>query len=146
MVTREKALELMARPVREAVGVGKRMPCLICQKHTVRVLYKGRSECPTCAKRWDTEDKRRREAKQQAKPWKWLSWKGMTVAVYLVGEGLEQRCKASTSWHGDIATSRLINLDLWCDGYTREQVKAMKSMVLDTYRREIPVKVVKVNN
>jgi len=97
--------------------------CLICG---VRPATTDQGFCHNCQTSIDAEKRRKRQATNADK---YVTYRGVTVALRKNGEG-EYKAAFSTVNPERIPKSRLINLDVYCPGYTREQIKKLKRLCL----------------
>lgn len=96
--------------------------CLICG---VRPAVE-RGFCHNCLTSMDAE---RRHKRQARKADKYVTYRGVTVALRSNGDG-EYKASFSTLNPERIAKKRLINLDGYCPGYDRGQIKKLKRLCL----------------
>lgn len=82
--------------------------------------------CHNCQTSIDAEKRRKREARKADK---YVTYRGVTVALRENGDG-QYKAAFSTANPDRIPKSRLINLDVYCPGYTREQIKKLKKLCL----------------
>jgi len=104
----------------------KARKCLICG---VRPSSTERGFCHDCQASLDAEKRRKR---QTSKADKYVTYRGVTVALRKNGKNGEAIYKAEfiTTNPDRLPKSRLINLDNYCPGYTREQIKKLKKLCL----------------
>jgi len=95
--------------------------CLICGVRPSN----GQTYCKHCTDQIEA-DKRR---KQKPKPFRYATYNGTTVEFHPVGKGVfkAQFCDRNPD---TLPQSLLINLNKWCEGFTREQVKKLKRQIL----------------
>ena len=101
----------------------KKRKCQICG---LRPAATERGFCHNCQNSIDAEKRRKRE---KNKPFKYATYRGVTVALFKDG-GDTLKPQFVTLNPERIARSRLINLDEYCDGFTRQQVKKLKRLCL----------------
>lgn len=94
--------------------------CLICGVRPVAE----RGYCHDCLTSMAAEKRRKREARKADK---YVTYRDVTVALHGNGDG-EYKASFSTLNPERIPKSRLINLDTYCAGYTREQIKKLKRL------------------
>jgi len=97
--------------------------CLICNK---RPAVTERGFCHDCNNSIVAERRRKRE---RNKADKYVTYRGTTVALRMNGDD-EYKVAYTTLNPERIAKCRLINLDQYCKGYTRHQVKKLKRLCL----------------
>jgi len=85
----------------------------------------GQSYCKQCTSQIEA-DKRR---KVKPRVFRYATWDGTTIEFVPVGKGVfkAQYCGRNPD---TLPQSLLINLDKWCEGFTREQVKKLKRQIL----------------
>ena len=101
--------------------------CHICN---VRPATAEHGYCHNCQSQLEADRRRKRPAK----PFRYVTYRGVTVALHKQnGNGDNgDRFKAEyiTRDPEKLPKSRLINLDTYCPGFTREQVKKLKRLCL----------------
>jgi len=97
--------------------------CLICG---VRPATTELGFCHNCQASIDAEKRRKRQARKADK---YVTYRGVTIALRKNGED-KYKAAFSTLNPERIPKSRLINLDIYCPGYTREQIKKLKRLCL----------------
>jgi hypothetical protein len=85
----------------------------------------GQSYCQYCTAQIEAEKRR----KQKPQPFRYVTYQGTTIEFHSVGKGVfkAQYCGRNPD---TLPQKLLINLDKWCEGFTREQVKKLKRQVL----------------
>ena len=101
----------------------KKRKCHICD---LRPAATERGFCTNCQNIIDAEKQRKRD---KNKPLKYVTYRGVTVALFQDG-GDRLKPQFVTLNPERIPRSRLINLDEYCDGFTRQQVKKLKRLCL----------------
>ena len=98
--------------------------CLICEQRPARV----KGMCPPCH---DQVDKEARQRNARAnKPKYYLTYKGHVVGLYSEKGGtLKARYEPKIN-AGHLPKTITIDLNGYCEGYTREQIKRFKACVL----------------
>lgn len=96
--------------------------CLICG---VRPAVE-RGFCHDCQNSIEAERRRKCEARKADK---YVTYRGVTVALRRNGDGT-YKPEFITTNPDRLPKSRLINLDIYCPGYTREQIKKLKRLCL----------------
>jgi hypothetical protein len=94
--------------------------CNICNN---RPVYQG-GYCHDCLNSMAAEKRRKRKV-----PYRYISHKGVTVALYR-GKGENLKVELTNRDPMKLPQYKLINLDLYCPNYSREQVKKMKKLCL----------------
>lgn len=95
--------------------------CTICEARPAN----GGSYCQNCTSRLDAA-KRRQRVKQPAQ---FLTYRGNVVGLYPNGDGkLEAKLLRRNPDH--LPKSRTLDLNTYLDGFSRDQVKRLKSCVL----------------
>ena len=98
------------------------MKCVICERCPA---HDGNGYCVNCAAR--IEAMRKRNNGQQA--FRYLTYRGIVVGLFPNGgEKLVARLLARKP--EGLPKGKTINLDNWCEGYTRDQIKRFKAAVL----------------
>lgn len=97
--------------------------CHICG---VRPASTDQGFCHDCQASIEAERRRKRQARKADK---YVTYRGVTVALRKNGEG-EYKAEFITRDPEKLPKSRLINLDIYCPGYTREQIKKLKRLCL----------------
>lgn len=101
----------------------KARKCHICG---VRPATTDQGFCHNCQSSIDAERRRKREARKSDK---YVTYRGVTVALRSNGDG-KYKASFSTLNPERIAKNRLINLDVYCPGYDRGQIKKLKKLCL----------------
>jgi len=71
-----------------------------------------------------------RRCKRADTPYRYVTYRGVTVALYQDGDTyIPRRINRDPD---KLPKRRLINLDIYCPGYTREQVKKLKRLCLSS--------------
>ena len=70
-----------------------------------------------------------RAESQNAQPVKYLTYRGYVVGLYPVGKGI-LKPRAETRNADKLPKAKTINLNEWCEGFTREKIKEFKACVL----------------
>lgn len=98
--------------------------CIICERRPAREGLKGR--CAVCNDRIlkDIRSRKRPE------PVKYLVYRGNVVGLFHKNGGDTLRAELLKRSEKYLPKSRTINLDRYCEGFTREQIKKFKSCVL----------------
>lgn len=96
--------------------------CIICDK---RPAANGRGWCANCTAQIEAERKRRRPVKAT----KYLHYRGNVVGLFPNGNGTLVARLLQSSFER-LPKGKTLNLDKYCEGYTREQVKRFKATVL----------------
>ena len=121
-LTREEAIAMTSVPRRaEYEYHGK---CLICEHRPARNGY----ACPICNQQIEKETRRREMAKADDKPLLYATWRGMSVGFVMQGSITATTFKAIRV--NKVPSRGTINLDGYCQGYTRGQVRKMKSAII----------------
>jgi len=97
--------------------------CLICGR---RPAVSERGFCHNCLSSIDAEKRRKRQANKADK---YVTYHGVTVALFKNGNDT-YRPVFDTRDPERLPKSRMINLDRYCAGFTREQVKKLKKLCL----------------
>ena len=99
----------------------RRRKCLICGVRPVN----GGSYCSQCTSKIEAEKRH----KAKPKPFRYATYKGTTIEFHANGKGtfVPQLCGRNPE---KLPHKLLINLNEWCEGFTREQVKKLKRQVL----------------
>ena len=97
--------------------------CHICG---VRPASTDQGFCHDCQNSIDAERRRKREARKADK---YVTYRGVTLALHKNGKD-EYKVEFITRNTDKLPKSRLINLDVYCPGYTREQIKKLKKLCL----------------
>lgn len=98
------------------------MKCCICDR---RPAANDRGWCANCTAQIEAERKRRRPVKAT----KFLHYRGNVVGLFPNGDG-KLIARLLNMSLDRLPKSRTLNLDRYCEGYTREQVKRFKATVL----------------
>jgi len=101
----------------------KTRKCHICLH---RPAASERGFCKHCQAQIEA-DKRR---KRQAPPFRYVTYRGVTAAFHKNGDGDTLTVQRVTRDPERLPKRRHINLDMYCPGYTREQVKKLKRLCL----------------
>ena len=96
-----------------------------CQICGLRPSVTERGFCHDCEKSILAEKRRKREVNT---PYKYITYQGTTVALFKDGEG---RLKAAFSTRNPdtIPKCRLLDLNVYCPGYSRQQIKKFKRLI-----------------
>jgi hypothetical protein len=96
--------------------------CLICERQP---RQEGQLYCGNCASKLASERRR----SQRPEPLKYATYRGHVVGFYPNGDGkLQPRLVMRDP--SKLPQSKTINLDVYCPGFTREQVKKIKRAIL----------------
>ena len=95
--------------------------CMICSQRPAR----DDGFCVNCARSMEAERRRKRPPT----PAYYLAYRSMVVALMPNGNG-GYKPVASERNPDHLPKGKTVNLDVWCPGYTREQVKRFKKAVL----------------
>ncbi len=97
-----------------------RRKCIICDIRPARIHV----HCHVCH-----AEIRKIQAERADEPVKYLAYHGAVVGLYPNGNGkLRARPLAISAAH--LPKARTINLDVWCDGFTKDMVRKFKACVL----------------
>jgi len=98
-----------------------KVPCLICD---VKPRRGGSLYCNNCNQQIESE----RKAIKKPKPDKYITYRDAVVGLYPNGPGTfrPQLLRISVK---RLPKSKTIDLNQWCEGYSRDQVKAFKRCV-----------------
>ncbi len=96
--------------------------CIICES---RPAVTDSGYCHNCAQKI-TADERNRKA---PKPDKYLTYRGGVVGLFEDKDD-KYRCEALTISAKRLPKTKTVNLNRYCEGYTRQQIKAFKRAVL----------------
>ena len=96
--------------------------CHICG---LRPASTERGFCHNCQAQYEAEKRRKRAPM----PYRYVTHRGVTVQ-FLKGEGEELKPQYCGRDPDKLPKRRLINLNQYCRGYTREQVKKLKRLCL----------------
>lgn len=133
--TRDEAVALTSAPA--FGGYRKKGKCLICETRPRRV----EGFCSICNSKIEAERARRNKHKEQ--PFKYLTWRGMTVELHPNGDDSTFKVSRSKRDPTKLPKSKLIDLNKRVDGFTREQIKTLKRAILQVHLIHLPK--VKVN-
>jgi len=98
-----------------------RKVCKVCFSAPAKI----HGQCHECYVRLKTL----RAENQHEEPVKYLTYRGYVVGLYKAGNGkLKARPETRNAEH--LPKSSTINLNMWCDGYTKDMVKSFKACVL----------------
>lgn len=100
----------------------KARKCLICG---LRPASGEHGFCHNCQAQIEADKHR----KQQPKPFRYVTYRGVTIAFYN-GNGDKLTPQVITRDPDKLPQQLLINLDNYCPGFTREQVKKLKRLCL----------------
>lgn len=100
------------------------MKCVICGRKT-------KSDAAYCQQHQRQLDKARQEERRRKQPKavKYACYRGHIIGFFKNGGGKLIASYVGMSTSG-IPKGKLINLDEYCEGYTREQIKKLKATVL----------------
>lgn len=96
--------------------------CIICDQ---RPAANGNGWCANCTARIEAERRRRRPEEARM----YLHYRGYVIGLFPNGNGM-LKPRLLTRSLGRLPKSRTLNLDHYCSGYTREQIKRFKATVL----------------
>lgn len=95
--------------------------CVICEHRPARV--KGR--CIECATQLAAGARR----SVPVQPWRFLTYRGNVVGLFPNGgDKLKPRLLRRAA--GRLPKGRTVNLNVWCDGFSRQTIKRFKACVL----------------
>lgn len=95
--------------------------CVICDRRPA----KGNGNCTSCDSKIEAH-KRRRKPEQ---PQTYLTYKGHVVGLFSDGNGMLD-AKLLNRNSKNLPKTKTLNLNRYCEGYTREQIKSFKACVL----------------
>lgn len=101
---------------------GQRRKCLICG---LRPRMAESRYCQPCGSQIDAETR----SKKPEKPFMYLHWKGSVVGMFPVNGDGTYRPRLLHMELKRVPKRNLVNLDRYCPGYTREQIKKLKLAV-----------------
>jgi len=81
--------------------------------------------CHNCQAQLEADRRRKRPAK----PFKFVTYRGVTIALHKNGKD-ELKPEFITRDPEKLPKRLMVNLDTYCPGYTREQVKKLKRLCL----------------
>ena len=96
--------------------------CMICGQ---RRIPKGERFCHVCKAQMASDSKRR----APAQPVKFLTYRGHVVGLYPNGGGT-LRGRLLSRNPAKLPKGKTIDLNRWCEGYTRQTIKGFKAQVL----------------
>ena len=96
--------------------------CLICEQRPARKA----GFCAQCYGHIEHE----RQARAPIEPRYFIAYRGYVVGLYPNGKSGVLKAQLSRRDASKLPKRKTINLDVYCDGYTREQVKEFKACVL----------------
>ena len=100
------------------------MKCIICNHRPART---DEGYCANCAAQVEAE--RRRRAAQNDKPVKFLTYRGNVVGLFSNGDGtLKSRLMNSNPER--LPKDKTLDLNKYCPGFDRSQIKRFKACVL----------------
>lgn len=96
--------------------------CVICERRPARTPE---GYCGNCDSKLEAQNR----CKQADKPVKFLTYRGSVVGLYRNGKGMltPKLLKRSPD---NLPKTRTLNLNRYCEGYTRDMIKAFKKSVL----------------
>lgn len=95
--------------------------CIICEQ---RPAHQG-AYCVNCASKLEATNRRR----QADKPVKFLTYRGSVVGLCSNGNG-KLRAKLLRRNPKNLPKTRTLDLNRYCEGFTRNKIKAFKACVL----------------
>ena len=101
--------------------------CIICEK---RPRYNGSAYCHDCELKIKAEQKR----KQQRTPFRYIVWKGFVVGLFQNGKLGRYTPEPVFRNPKYLPKGKTINLDTYCAGYDRDQIKAFKRAVRQCHK------------
>jgi len=101
--------------------MAKRKICSICFREPVKI----HGHCHEC----DTRLKTIRAENKHSEPAKYLTYRGYVVGLYSVGHG-DLKARPETRNADHLPKAKTLDLNVWCEGFTREKIKAFKACVL----------------
>ena len=97
------------------------MKCVICERRPAR----NGAFCVNCATKIVAETRR----KANGKPSSFLTYRGHVVGLFPNGGGTVKAQLLQRS-ADNLPKSKVINLNIWCEGFDRETIKRFKRTVL----------------
>jgi len=98
--------------------------CIICDR---RPAANERGYCTNCAAKIEAEQRSRSNG---GEPVKYLHYRGNVVGLFPNGNGALEARLLPTKSLGSIPKKHTIDLDRYCDGFSRAQIKRFKATVL----------------
>ena len=114
--------------------------CFICGR---RPPARGEMYCRVCQRELDqAEQARHKRCQAWKKAWKFLHWKGVVVGLYQVDQVDEWgqpmvRPRRVFQTLGQLPKAKVIDLDTYIPGFTRQQIKRMKATLRQLAPREL---------
>jgi len=116
-----------------------RRKCLACG---VRPAIRG-CFCANCQQKMEAD----KASRAPEKPWLYAGYRGDILGFFRNGQGVSTprllgitaKWKDGTGWIYPVPKSRLINLDTYCPGFSREQIKKLKSAFKAATTPRVPV-------
>lgn len=101
------------------------MMCSICGHRPVHEDGKRKGVCPQCTVRIDTDKARNKPDV----PVKFITYRGNVVGLFPSGPGTYQPRMVNRAPES-LPKDKTINLDKWCPGFDKDQIKKFKRAVL----------------
>ena len=98
--------------------------CIICDR---RPAANERGWCATCTAQIEADQRRRSNG---GEPVKYLHYRGHVVGLFPNGNGALEARLLPTKSLGSIPKEHTIDLDRYCDGFSRDQIKRFKATIL----------------
>lgn len=99
------------------------MTCIICEQRPAH--GNGNGFCQNCNSKLESQHRR----KNSNRPKHFLTYRGQVVGLFHDGKGTLKARLLKRS-HKGLPKGKTLDLDHWCEGFTREQVKSFKACVL----------------
>jgi len=96
--------------------------CHICN---VRPASTEQGYCHNCQSQLEADRRRKRPQK----PFRYVTYRGVAIAFHN-GKGDKLKTELVTRDPEKLPKAKLINLDTYCPGFTREQIKKLKRLCL----------------
>lgn len=97
------------------------MTCVICERRPAN----GNGQCHNCAAKIESERRKR----QGPQPVKYLVYRGMVAGLVPNGKGTLKAVSMRLNPER-LPKSRVIDLNHYCEGFSRDQIKRFKAAVL----------------
>ena len=113
--------------------------CAICNR---RPPAKGEMYCRVCQGEMDqAERERRQRCEGWKKAWKFLHWKGVLVGIFPNGNGPDGQAvyqpRRVFKSLDQVPKDKVIDLDTYIPGFTRQQIRGMKATLKQLAPREL---------
>lgn len=103
-----------------------RAKCMICDTRPATIG----SFCRNCHGAIEAETRRSQESRRVPAPDRFITYQGKVIAMFDQGGGMGKYQRYNKE-PGKLVKAKTIDLNVFCDGFARDEIKRLKRLVLD---------------